>query len=351
MEGVGVGGGVARRPPRPRQPLLDLRQQPHHDRRAARASRSPRTSRRASSATAGTCCASATRTTSSASSTRSTCSGRRRTGPTLIIVDSHIGYGSPHKQDTAAAHGEPLGDDEIRLTKRAYGWPEDAKFLVPDGVREHFAAGHRRARRGGAPASGPRSSPAYRAKYPGARRRARPDAAARAARRLGPEPAGLPRRREGHRRPRRVGQGAERARAERPLAPRRLGRPGPVDQDRAHLRRRGRLPGRRRRAAEPPLRHPRARDGRDRERPVALEAAAVRRDVLHLQRLRAPRDPPVGAHGDADDLRLHARLDRRRRGRPDAPADRAAGVAARDPGPRRRCGPATRTRWSRRTAT
>jgi transketolase len=61
--------------------------------------------------------------------------------PTLIILDSHIGYGSPHKQDTAEAHGEPLGDDEIRLTKRAYGWPEDAKFLVPDGVHEHFAEG------------------------------------------------------------------------------------------------------------------------------------------------------------------------------------------------------------------
>jgi transketolase len=61
--------------------------------------------------------------------------------PTFIILDSHIGYGSPHKQDTAEAHGEPLGDEEAKLTKRAYGWPEDAKFLVPDGVREHFAAG------------------------------------------------------------------------------------------------------------------------------------------------------------------------------------------------------------------
>ena len=62
--------------------------------------------------------------------------------PTFIILDSHIGYGSPHKQDTAAAaHGEPLGEEEVRLTKRSYGWPEDAKFLVPDGVREHFTAG------------------------------------------------------------------------------------------------------------------------------------------------------------------------------------------------------------------
>ena len=61
--------------------------------------------------------------------------------PTFIILDSHIGYGAPHKQDTAAAHGEPLGDEEVRLCKRFYGWPEDAQFLVPEGVQEHFAAG------------------------------------------------------------------------------------------------------------------------------------------------------------------------------------------------------------------
>jgi transketolase len=68
--------------------------------------------------------------------------------PTLIIVESHIGYGAPHKQDTSAAHGEPLGEDEVRLAKLSYGWPEDAKFLVPDGVREHFQSGFgRRGRR------------------------------------------------------------------------------------------------------------------------------------------------------------------------------------------------------------
>ena len=61
--------------------------------------------------------------------------------PTFIVLDTHIGYGSPNKQDTAAAHGEPLGDEEVRLTKRSYGWPEDEKFLVPDGVYDHFAAG------------------------------------------------------------------------------------------------------------------------------------------------------------------------------------------------------------------
>ena len=61
--------------------------------------------------------------------------------PTLIIVDSHIAYGAPNKQDTSGAHGEPLGDEEIKLTKRNYGWPEDAKFLVPDGVLDHVKAG------------------------------------------------------------------------------------------------------------------------------------------------------------------------------------------------------------------
>ncbi|HEY6351423.1 MAG TPA: transketolase [Candidatus Angelobacter sp.] len=61
--------------------------------------------------------------------------------PTLIIVDSHIAYGAPHKQDTEAAHGEPLGEDEIRLAKRNYGWPEDAKFLVPPEVPENLRNG------------------------------------------------------------------------------------------------------------------------------------------------------------------------------------------------------------------
>jgi transketolase len=61
--------------------------------------------------------------------------------PTLVIVDSHIAFGAPHKQDTHAAHGEPLGEEEIRLTKRSYGWPEDAQFLVPDEVIAHFKQG------------------------------------------------------------------------------------------------------------------------------------------------------------------------------------------------------------------
>jgi transketolase len=85
--------------------------------------------------------------------------------PTLIIVDSHIAYGAPHKQDTAAAHGEPLGADEIRLAKRAYGWPEEAQFLVPEGVYEHFQAGvGERGRR--LAAEWDRQFAAYRDRYP-----------------------------------------------------------------------------------------------------------------------------------------------------------------------------------------
>jgi transketolase len=61
--------------------------------------------------------------------------------PKMIIVDSHIGFGAPHRQDTKEAHGEPLGEEEVKLAKRAYGWPEDAKFLVPDGVEENFRDG------------------------------------------------------------------------------------------------------------------------------------------------------------------------------------------------------------------
>src|SRR5690242_11119948 len=61
--------------------------------------------------------------------------------PTLIVLDSHIGYGSPHKQDSYEAHGEPLGEAEVKLVKKNYGWPEDAKFLVPDGVYDQFKNG------------------------------------------------------------------------------------------------------------------------------------------------------------------------------------------------------------------
>jgi len=85
--------------------------------------------------------------------------------PTFIVLDSHIGYGSPNKQDTSAAHGEPLGEEEVRLTKRSYGWPEDAKFLVPEGVYEHFTAGIG-ARGAEARHKWAKLSESYRAQYP-----------------------------------------------------------------------------------------------------------------------------------------------------------------------------------------
>ena len=66
---------------------------------------------------------------------------KSKDGPTLIVVDSHIGYGSPHKQDSYEAHGEPLGEAEVKLVKKNYGWPEDAKFLVPEGVYDQFKNG------------------------------------------------------------------------------------------------------------------------------------------------------------------------------------------------------------------
>jgi transketolase len=90
---------------------------------------------------------------------------KEKNRPTFIVLDSHIGYGSPHKQDTAAAHGEPLGEEEIRMCKRGYGWPEDAKFLVPEGVYEHFAGGVG-ARGGKARAEWTQLLNAYRTNYP-----------------------------------------------------------------------------------------------------------------------------------------------------------------------------------------
>jgi transketolase len=85
--------------------------------------------------------------------------------PTFLVLDSHIGYGSPHKEDTPDAHGEPLGDEECRLTKRSYGWPEDAKFYVPDGVYECFESGIG-ARGASARKDWVQLFEAYRTKYP-----------------------------------------------------------------------------------------------------------------------------------------------------------------------------------------
>ncbi len=228
--------------------------------------------------------------------------------PTFIILDSHIGYGSPNRQDTAAAHGEPLGVEEVRLTKRAYGWPEDAQFLVPNGVPEHFAAGVG-ARGAAAHAAWNELFAAYRAQHPQLanavdqmQRRELPTGWDRKLPVFAADAKGI------------AGRDAS-SQVLNVLAqniPWFLGGSadlGPVEQDDAQVRRRRRRSARHARRQEPAFRHPRTRDGCGDERPVALQAAAVRRNVLHLQRLRAARDSPVRADGTADDLRVHARRD------------------------------------------
>jgi transketolase len=160
--------------------------------------------------------------------------GKTKGRPTFVILDSHIGYGSPHKQDTAEAHGEPLGDEEIRLAKRSYGWPENEKFLVPGGVYEHFAAGvglrGAKARQEWTKLFG-----SYRDTYPELatevdqmQRRELPAG-------WGPELTCVSCRLKGHSRPRSLGQGTECARTEYSLVPRRVGRSGAVEQDVADL--------------------------------------------------------------------------------------------------------------------
>jgi len=160
-----------------------------------------------------------------------------RDRPTLVIVDSHIAWGAPNKQDTHAAHGEPLGDEEIRLTKRNYGWPEDARFLVPT------ACASTSPRCGGARAGGARGVDGDVRALPGRPSRARrpplQDAAPAAPRWLGQGPRALPRRRQGCGRPRCLGQGAQHPRPEHAVAHRRRRRPRALDEDAPDLRGRG----------------------------------------------------------------------------------------------------------------
>ena len=150
--------------------------------------------------------------------------------PTLIVVDSHIGYGSPHKQDTSEAHGEPLGEEEVRLTKRNYGWPEDAKFLVPEGVLEHFREGiGKRGRE--LRAQWEKDLRRIREAVSGTGCPDRLDAAAEASLGLGQESADLSGGSQGHGDPRERWQGSQCAGAEYSVAGRRVGGPGQLQQD------------------------------------------------------------------------------------------------------------------------
>jgi transketolase len=174
--------------------------------------------------------------------------------PTLIVVDSHIAYGAPHKQDTSAAHGEPLGEEEVRLTKRRYGWPEDATFRVPDGVREHFQAGIG-ARGRALQAAWWAKFEEYRRQYPelaehGYRmlRRELPDGWDRGLPTFPADAKGMA--------TRCLGPGAERPRQDRAVAARRLCGPRALLQDAPDVRRRWRFQHREPCRAQPPLRHP-----------------------------------------------------------------------------------------------
>src|SRR6202522_3170127 len=127
--------------------------------------------------------------------------------PKLIIVDSHIGYGSPNRQDTKEAHGEALGEEEVRLTKMAYGWPPDAQFLVPDEVKEYM---------GKAVERGKKWESDWKERYQGW---------PRAARRVGQRYSDILRRREGYRHARVELASVERRGKTRSLADWRSSRP------------------------------------------------------------------------------------------------------------------------------
>ena len=301
-------GGLDRRPERPRQARLLLRRQPDHDRRhdVGLASR-PRTAARGSRPRAGTSSTSTTRTTSTRSTPRSRRRRRRPARPSLIVVRSHIAYPAPHAIDTAKAHGAPLGADEVAAAKEAMGWDPEKHFYVPDGgLRAHEPGRARRgaparvgraARRRGAPRSPTRAPTGTRC----TRGRPRAGLDRGAARVPGRRGRGHARRRQGR------DAGAQAVHAD---DGRRLGRPRRVDEDR--VRRRRPLLGDAR-GPQHRLRDPRARDGLDRERALAArrDAQAVRRHVLRLLRLHAPRRAPLGARALPGRLGLDARLDRR----------------------------------------
>ncbi len=327
-----VRGRQPRRPPQAAQPLLDLRQQPDHHRRLDRdhlhrGHRRPVPGLRLERP----------RTSMDANDTEAIAEAfelfkKEQHRPTFIVVHSHIGYGSS-KQDTSKAHGSPLGADVIKAWKEKFGVPAET-FFVPDGVYEQFQ--DKIGKRGKALRGAWRRSSSSTSRLPRRGQADRPDGAARAARRVGQGPARLPGRPQGDGRPEGVGQGHQRRRQDDPLADRRArptstSRPSPDTPS----PRRGELRAGHLRRPELPLRHPRARDGGVPQRDVADQGPPVRLGLLHLQRLRPAGDPDLGDHGDPDDPRLHPRLDRRRRGRPDPPADRAAGQPPRHPGPAR----------------
>ncbi len=359
-----LGGGVARRRPPPRPADRPLRLEPHHALRDAPTSPSPKTSARASRHTAGTC-STWTGWTWPRSTRRSRRARADERRPSLIVARTHIGFGSPHKQDTFEAHGEPLGEDEVRLTKRAYGWPEDAHVLRAGGG----AAGIRQ----GSACAAPRCSSAWRQAMDGYRAAHGELAGALDRAMAGELPPGWDAKlpvftpEDGDMATRDAGGKVIAALAESvPNAGRRVGRPRSVDAH--HDEREGGLSERRGaggradaadagigrrgvgvRGTEHPFRHPRARDDRDPHGDGASRRrGAVRRDLPHVLRLHAPEHPAGRAERGARHLRVDPRQHRARRGRPDPPAGRAARQPAGDAEHARCSGRPTPTRPSRR---
>ena len=227
--------------------------------------------------------------------------------PSLIVCRTHIAPGAPTKHDTPEAHGSPLGEEEVRRTKEAYGWPtEPAVLRARRGAGAHARVRRARARAGSRAGrqrsggwSGVRGCPTgWDAGLPTLRARRQPDAWRHPqGRRRGPAVGGA--------RP------CPTSSAARPTSRPRRCRSSAT----AATSQRGAL-----RRAQPALRHPRARDGRGRQRARPQRAARLRLDLPHLQRLHEGLDPAGLAHAHPVALRLHARLDRPGRGRPDPPA-------------------------------
>ena len=230
--------------------------------------------------------------------------------PTLIVVDSVIGYGAPHKQGTHAAHGEPLGVDEVAATKRFYHWPEDEDFLVPDRVREHVAGAM--AENGGRlRREWEELFARYAQEYPEQadqlnrmQRRTLPDGWDADLPEFPPDAKGVASRDSN-------GTVLNAVAATRAVADRRVVGPGAVQQVAADLRGRGRLQRGRPGRAQPALRGAGARRRRDLQRARAVQAARLPGRVPDLLRLPAGRPAALGAHGAPADPRLHPRLDRR----------------------------------------
>ena len=254
--------------------------------------------------------------------------------PTLIIVDSHIGWGAPNKQDTSAAHGEPLGEEEIRLTKRAYGWPEDAKFFIPDGVYDRFQEGI--GRRGKELRDSwfaglgryKAENPALADELNRMQHRQLPDGWDKDLPTFPADAKGMATRVSSGKVlnavaknvPWLIGGAADLAPSTKTY----------LTFDGAGAFEAGNYAGRNL--------HFGVREhamGAILNGMALVKVRAVWRRVPDLQRLRPDADPTGRAHGGAGHLHLHARLDRGRRGRPDPPADRAAPLLAGDPRPDR----------------